>query len=156
MKEKYILLYTKVGWLLLDSWQNSIPPIHHIFVQFLVPFVLHNIRFWYYFSKSFVVQWLRPPKTEVWTLFPKFFTANILFWKYLGVMCFRPNLSAKAQEFLIFEKKPSLGVRSPWLRLLALDWLIMGFYPNLAIHFFFFFLSQKEQKIEWKYDKLEG
>ena len=71
-------------------------------------------------------------------------------------MCFRPNLSAKAQEFLIFEKKPSLGVRSPWLRLLALDWLIMGFYPNLAIHFFFFFLSQKEQKIEWKYDKLEG
>ena len=29
--------------------------------------------------------------TEVWTLFPKFFTANILFWEYLGVMCFRPK-----------------------------------------------------------------
>ena len=36
------------------------------------------------------------PKTEVWTLFPKFFTANILFWKYLGVICFRP----KNQSFL--------------------------------------------------------
>ena len=28
----------KVGWLLLESWQNSTPPIHHIFIQFFVPF----------------------------------------------------------------------------------------------------------------------
>ena len=27
------------------------------------------------------------PKTEVWTLFSKFFTANILFWEHLGVAC---------------------------------------------------------------------
>ena len=31
-----------------------------------------------------------------------------------------------------------------WLRLLALDWLIVGSNPGLAI----FFISQKEQKIE--------
>jgi hypothetical protein len=33
----------------------------------------------------------RPPKTEVRRLFSKFFTANILFWEYLGVVCFRPR-----------------------------------------------------------------
>ena len=27
-----------VGWLLVDSWQNSTPPIHHTFIQFFVPF----------------------------------------------------------------------------------------------------------------------
>ena len=35
-------------------------------------------------------------KTEVWTLFSKFLTAQILFWEYLGVVCFRP----KNQSFL--------------------------------------------------------
>ena len=42
----YILFYPQfslcqvpnVGWLLPDSWQNSTPPIHHIFIQFSVPF----------------------------------------------------------------------------------------------------------------------
>ena len=29
---------TKVSWLLLDSWQNLTHPIHHIFIQFYVPF----------------------------------------------------------------------------------------------------------------------
>ena len=42
-----------------NFWQNSTPRIHQFLIQFLVPFVLHNLRFWYYFSKSFVVQWLR-------------------------------------------------------------------------------------------------
>ena len=37
---------TKVGWLLQDSWQNSTPRIHHVFIHFFVPFVLHNLRFW--------------------------------------------------------------------------------------------------------------
>ena len=40
--------------------------------------------------------YLLPPKTEVRTLFHKFFTANILFWEDLGVACFRP----KNQSFL--------------------------------------------------------
>ena len=31
------------------------------------------------------------PKTEVLTLIHKFFTANILFWEDLGVVCFRPK-----------------------------------------------------------------
>ena len=30
--------HTKVGWLLADSWQNSTPPIHHIFIQFFCTF----------------------------------------------------------------------------------------------------------------------
>ena len=42
------------------------------------------------------------PKTEVWRLFFKFFTANILFREYLGVVCFRP----KNQRFLQ-EKDPA-------------------------------------------------
>ena len=37
-----------------------------------------------------------PPKTEVQTLFHIFFTANILFWEDLGVVCFR----LKNQSFL--------------------------------------------------------
>ena len=44
---------------MLDSWQNSTPSIHHISIQFFVPFALHNLRFWCYFFKSFVVQGLR-------------------------------------------------------------------------------------------------
>ena len=44
----------------------------------------------------FVSYLLYPPKTEVRRLFSKFFTANILFWEYLGVVCFRP----KNQKFL--------------------------------------------------------
>ena len=28
----------EVSWLLQDSWQNSTPPIHHIFIKFFVPF----------------------------------------------------------------------------------------------------------------------
>ena len=40
--------------------------------------------------------------TEVRTLFLKFFTAHILFWEYLGVVCFRP----KNQSFLL-EKEPA-------------------------------------------------
>ena len=43
-----------------------------------------------------VPHWHWPPKTEVRRLFSKFFTANILFWEYLGVVCFRP----KNQPFL--------------------------------------------------------
>ena len=39
---------------------------------------------------------LNAPKTEVRRLSSKFFTANILFWEYLGVVCFRP----KNQRFL--------------------------------------------------------
>ena len=78
----------KVGWLLLDSWQNSTPPIHHIFIQFFVPFVLHNLRFWCYFCKSFEVQWLRP---------------------------------------------------------LALDWLMVGSNPSLAIFFSFFFPKRNKK-----------
>ena len=31
------------------------------------------------------------PTTDVWMLFPKFFTANIIFGSYLGVVCFRPE-----------------------------------------------------------------
>ena len=31
------------------------------------------------------IVWPKSPKTEVWTLFLEFFTANILFWEYLGV-----------------------------------------------------------------------
>ena len=42
-----------------------------------------------------------PPKTEVWTLFPNFYTANILFWEHLGVICFRPK-----NQFLK-EKEPT-------------------------------------------------
>ena len=45
---------------------------------------------------------LRPPKTEVRRLFFKFFKANILFWEYLGAVCFRP----KNQRFLE-EKDPT-------------------------------------------------
>ena len=80
---------TKVGWLLLDSWQTSTSPIHHIFIQFFVPFGLHSLRFWYYISKSFVVQ---------------------------------------------------------WLRLLAMDWLIVGSNHGLVI-FFSFFFSKRNKKL---------
>ena len=38
------------------------------------------------------------PKTEVRRLFSKFFTANILFWEYLGVVCFRPKNHRFLQE----------------------------------------------------------
>jgi len=38
--------------------------------------------------KNYVNLCNRPPKTEVWRLFSKFFTANILFWEHLGVICF--------------------------------------------------------------------
>ena len=45
------------------------------------------------FCKSF-----KAPKTEVRRLFSKFFTANILFWEYLGVVCFRPKNQCFLQE----------------------------------------------------------
>ena len=35
----------------------------------------------------------------------------LIVWPEIAQM---PNLSAQAQKFLIFEKKLSLGVRSPW------------------------------------------
>ena len=37
-------------------------------------------------------------KTEVRRLFSKFFTANSLFWEYLGVVCFRPKNQCFLQE----------------------------------------------------------
>ena len=37
-KYLYPLGFTTVGWLLLDGWQNSTPPIHHIFIQFFCSF----------------------------------------------------------------------------------------------------------------------
>ena len=55
--------------------------------EFILIGVLHNI---------FIIALLWSPKTEVRTLFHEFFTANILFWEDLGVVCFRP----KNQSFL--------------------------------------------------------
>ena len=81
--------HAKVGWLLLDGWRILTPPIHHIFIQFFVHFVLHKLRFCCYFCKSILIQ---------------------------------------------------------WLRLLALDWLIVGSNPGLDI-FFFFFLSKRNRKL---------
>ena len=40
--------------------------------------------------------YLNSQETEVRRLFSEFFTANILFWEYLGVVCFR----SKNQRFL--------------------------------------------------------
>ena len=39
------------------SKNQQCPPSH--FYSIFGPFDLHNLRFWCYFSKSFVVQWLR-------------------------------------------------------------------------------------------------
>ena len=43
---------------------------------------------WFHDARHF---YHRTPKTEVRTLFSKFCTAHILFWEYLGVICFRPK-----------------------------------------------------------------
>ena len=73
---------------------------------------LSEVSFFYYyelifFRKLFLFKLLAdnlnkidtwPPKTEVRRLFSKFFTANILFWEYLGVICFRPKNQSFLQE----------------------------------------------------------
>ena len=56
----------------------------------------HHITAWTPDFQTFILPCCSPPKTEVRTLFHKFFMANILFWEYLGVICFRP----KNQSFL--------------------------------------------------------
>ena len=57
------------------------------------------------------VHYSGPPKTEVRRLLSKFFTANILFWEYLGVVCFRPkNLFCKKKIQLHFPMNKGLTV----------------------------------------------
>mgnify|MGYP001477196788 CR=1 FL=1 len=47
-------------------------------------------------------------------------SSNIVWPKYTKCLKkYQPNLSAQAQKFQIFEKKLSLGVRSPWLKALT-------------------------------------
>ena len=51
---------------------------------------------------------------EVWTLFPKFFTANILFWEHLWVICLRPKNQLFVGEWSI------LLILTSFLRISAL------------------------------------
>ena len=47
--------------------------------------------------------------------------------KWVLIVClkkFQPNLSAQPQKFGIFEKKLSLGVRSPWYEAKVKDFLV--------------------------------
>ena len=53
---------------------------------------LHFLKVW----PVLPCKWKPSPKTEVRRLFSKFFTADILFWEHLGVVCFR----LKNQHFL--------------------------------------------------------
>ena len=48
-------------------------------------------------------------RRRIRTLFPKFFTAHILFWEYLGVVCFRP----KNQSFFVGKRT---SYTFPWTR----------------------------------------
>ena len=43
---EYRKVAVKVGWLLLDSWHNSTPPIQIIFIQFFVPFGKEKKNIW--------------------------------------------------------------------------------------------------------------
>ena len=67
-----------------------------LFFRVTIPWqIWHNI----FMSFCYIYYWILleySPKTEVWTLFSKFFSANILFWEHLGVISFRP----KSQSFL--------------------------------------------------------
>ena len=70
----------------------------------------------------------RTPKTEVRRLFSKFFTANILFWEYLGVVCFRPK-----NQFFLLEKDPATLSHEQWThsaKIVPIVWLEIAKMPS--------------------------
>ena len=69
------------------NWNTS--RICWIFVNEFEQFICHNALGQIKLTKKILWKCLLPPKPEVWTLFPKFFTANILFWEHLGVISYK-------------------------------------------------------------------
>ena len=55
------------------------------------------------------LEYLRTPKTEVWRLFSKFFTANILFWE-LYVLDLKTNIFCRKKIQLHFPMNKGLTV----------------------------------------------
>ena len=61
---------------------------------------------------------------------PKFFTANILFWEHLGVICFRPK-----KQSVLYEREPATfshrqGTHSA--KIVLIVWPEIQFQPNLS------------------------
>ena len=72
--------------------------------------ILSKTNFWLYFESAFLKI---APKTEVRRLFSKFFTANFLFWEYLGIVCFRPKTNVFCRKKIELHFPMNKGLTVP-------------------------------------------